>query len=343
MSYSFLWAASFDINIGCWNVASVTSLSYAFPSATAFNQNIGSWNTARLVEINSAFQGVSDNWDLMAPASSASRFDRNIAGWNTASLTSMAKAFYASTLNQDLGSWNTASVRDMTSAFASATIFNQDLGSWNVLRVTLLTSIFASASALSDCNKRAIYNGWGSTLQLEYLSWSTLCGPRENPSARPSVLPSVQARSSPWFRAGDYNASALRKIRPISLDADYCATQSRKTQCAENLCLLLRIFNSRASWCPSSQLATLSLIFPRSVRTYMYACMCTYTRFVCFDCGCVRAAPGPSPTPTPTPSPTPSPTPTPTFGGTARLRGHCWRMQAARASQWTCRVHLFVV
>ena len=56
--------------------------------------------------------------------------------------------------------------------FSSAKAFNQNLASWNVLRVTTLSSAFDSASALSSCNKGAIYRLWGATLRAAYPAWS---------------------------------------------------------------------------------------------------------------------------------------------------------------------------
>jgi hypothetical protein len=41
-----------------------------------------------------------------------------------------------------------------------------------VLRVFNLTSAFDSASALSNCNKGAIYSGWGATLRKAYPTFS---------------------------------------------------------------------------------------------------------------------------------------------------------------------------
>ncbi len=61
-------------------------------------------------------------------------------------------------------------------AFDSASVFNQNLAAWNVLRVSGLTSAFDSASALSSCNKGAIYRLWGATLRAAYPGFSSMCG-----------------------------------------------------------------------------------------------------------------------------------------------------------------------
>ena len=39
-----------------------------------------------------------------------------------------------------------------------------------------LLSAFDSASALSSCNKGAIYRLWGATLRAAYPAWSGMCG-----------------------------------------------------------------------------------------------------------------------------------------------------------------------
>jgi hypothetical protein len=53
-------------------------------------------------------------------------------------------------------------------AFNGATAFNQNIAAWNVLSVSNLVSAFDSASALSSCNKGAIYLAWGATLRAAY-------------------------------------------------------------------------------------------------------------------------------------------------------------------------------
>jgi hypothetical protein len=60
--------------------------------------------------------------------------------------------------------------------FNGAAAFDQNLASWNVLRVTSLAVNFDSASALSSCNKGAIYLAWGTTLRTAYPTWSSMCG-----------------------------------------------------------------------------------------------------------------------------------------------------------------------
>jgi surface protein len=105
---------------------------------------------------------------------SAAAFNCDIGKWSTASVIDMSSMFgSAAAFNRDLGSWNTASVSNMYSAFYNTAVFNQNIGRWNVRRVSSLSFAFLSAAALSDCNKRAI-SAWGTTLQKEYPTWSSL-------------------------------------------------------------------------------------------------------------------------------------------------------------------------
>ena len=97
-----------------------------------------------------------------------------------------------------LAGWNTASVANMSGAFDSAVAFNYNLGSWNVLRVANVTGSFDSTTALEDCYRRGMYTAWGSTLQVAYPLWSSLCSPTPAPS---TTTPSTATPStaSPRF------------------------------------------------------------------------------------------------------------------------------------------------
>jgi hypothetical protein len=60
-------------------------------------------------------------------------------------------------------------------ALQDASSFNQNLAAWNVVRVTSLSNMFES-TALSSCNKGAIYRLWGATLRAAYPGFSSMCG-----------------------------------------------------------------------------------------------------------------------------------------------------------------------
>ncbi len=71
---------TFNVDIGSWNVASVTSLSSVFYGASAFNQNIGKWTTASCANFASAFY-------------KAAAFNQNIGSWNFAAATTVSSMF----------------------------------------------------------------------------------------------------------------------------------------------------------------------------------------------------------------------------------------------------------
>jgi hypothetical protein len=113
----------------------VTTMDYMLDFATSFNRDVAAWDVARVVNMNSVF-------------SVTMSFNRNIGKWNVASVTNMSNLF-------------------------TDTSFNQNIASWNVERVTTFADAFSSTTALSDCNKMAIYNSWGVTLRTAYPGFGT--------------------------------------------------------------------------------------------------------------------------------------------------------------------------
>ena len=148
-------------NIADWDVSAVSTMYQLFYNKPTFNADISKWNVASVTSMASMFQ-------------SATAFNVNIGSWNTALATNMQEMFYKATaFNQDISKWNVASVTVVTGGsgwgmFNGAAAFDQNLASWNVLRVTSLAANFDSASALSSCNKGAIYLAWGTTLRTAY-------------------------------------------------------------------------------------------------------------------------------------------------------------------------------
>ena len=57
---------------------------------------------------------------------------------------------------------------------------------WSVQSVANFAGAFTSTTALSDCNKRSIYDAWGTTFQKEYPDWKSLplCLPGQWTTAR---------------------------------------------------------------------------------------------------------------------------------------------------------------
>jgi len=114
------WTSMVGAFRGCSNLAGqasdapdlsiVTSMAYMFNGAASFNQDIGSWNIANVTNMVSMFAG-------------ASSFNQDIGNWITANVTDMYGMFSgASSFNQDIGSWNIANVTRMTWMLNGATL-----------------------------------------------------------------------------------------------------------------------------------------------------------------------------------------------------------------------------
>ncbi len=71
-----------------------------------------------------------------------------------------------------------------------------------VRSVTILTGSFDGTTALSDCNKRSIFDGWGTTLQKAYPTWGTLplctLSPTSTPTRSPTAVPSTAVFTVGW-------------------------------------------------------------------------------------------------------------------------------------------------
>jgi surface protein len=61
--------ASFNDDIGCWDVSSVTIMKYMFYSTAAFNQDIGGWDVSSVTDMFYMFGG-------------ATAFNQDISGWD---------------------------------------------------------------------------------------------------------------------------------------------------------------------------------------------------------------------------------------------------------------------
>jgi hypothetical protein len=100
--------------------------------------------------------------------------------------------------------------------FNGASAFNQNLASWNVLRVTSLASNFDLASALSSCNKGAIYRLWGVTLRTTYPSWSSesnACLVDGNiGTAATAWVTSPTTAAATYGDIGDWNTAAVSSM-----------------------------------------------------------------------------------------------------------------------------------
>lgn len=65
-------AASFNRNIGCWNVANVKTMSHMFHNAASFNQNLGGWDISQVEDMEDIFMGSGMTSDSLSDT---------LAGW----------------------------------------------------------------------------------------------------------------------------------------------------------------------------------------------------------------------------------------------------------------------
>ena len=161
MSSMFRYVEKFNQDIGSWNTAAVTDMSFMFNSAkaTAFNQDIGNWDVSNVTDMSFMFSVAEKfnqdikNWDvssvttMRAMFTQATAFNQDIGSWDVSNVTNMLGMFsYAYAFNQDIGSWDVSSVTTMRAMFGGATSFNQDIGSWNTAAVTEMSYMFNDAT-----------------------------------------------------------------------------------------------------------------------------------------------------------------------------------------------------
>jgi surface protein len=163
MAGMFSVAAAFNCDISNWDVSNVTDMSNMFYASYAFNQDISSWDVSNVTTMNSMFHDVYEfnypigDWDLSNVTDmgkmfrSAFSFNQDISSWDVSNVTNMNEMFYgANSFNQDIGSWDVSNVTDMSEMFSNAFSFNQDVGSWDVTNVTSMQEMFHFAEVFNQ-------------------------------------------------------------------------------------------------------------------------------------------------------------------------------------------------
>ncbi|WP_299557240.1 BspA family leucine-rich repeat surface protein [Seonamhaeicola sp.] len=158
----------FNIDIGSWDMSSVTTTSAMFNNATQFNQDISSWDVSNVTNMGSMFASATSfnqdigSWNVgnvtsMSAMFDSSNFNRDIGSWDVSNVTTMLRMFNRSTFNQDIGGWDVSAVTNMNSMF-SISPFDQNIGNWNVGAVTNMNSMFLQTPFNQDIGNWDVSN-----------------------------------------------------------------------------------------------------------------------------------------------------------------------------------------
>lgn len=149
------------MNIGHWDVSSITDMRRAFWSHEEFQTNIGGWDVSNVRDFEHMFAGAESfnapigGWDMSSAETivrmfdGATSFDKPIGNWNVSGVIDMDGVFFrASSFNQPLN-WNTANVDDMWEMFYQASSFNQPLN-WSTGSVKRMDRMFFEATSFNQ-------------------------------------------------------------------------------------------------------------------------------------------------------------------------------------------------
>merc|ERR1712238_498117 len=82
--YSNTMFQSFNTDLSCWDVSSVTDMTWMFYEASSFNTDLSSWNVSSVTDMRGMFYSITNT---------ASAFNNNVSSWDVSSVTDMTNMF----------------------------------------------------------------------------------------------------------------------------------------------------------------------------------------------------------------------------------------------------------
>ena len=129
---TFAGNATFNRDIGNWDVINISNMNAMFSGASIFNQDLNNWDMTNVTDIVFMFN-------------SCSAFNGNITSWNLSRHNgNLGYTFQnCSSFNQDIGGWDISKCWNIQNCFEGATIFDQDISGWRFDTPLLTTSYFS--------------------------------------------------------------------------------------------------------------------------------------------------------------------------------------------------------
>ena len=157
-----------------WNVSKVTTMLQTFNMQPKFNINIGSWDVSSVSNFQSmfnSFSGASGPYISMFNNGGSS----SIGNWNTSSATNMYGMFSGATVfNQNIGNWDVSNVTGMGYMMQSRDFNNggsPDINNWDVRKVTSMSRLFQNGFSFNQP-----INNWKVPLVTDFVNFMNESG-----------------------------------------------------------------------------------------------------------------------------------------------------------------------